>query len=95
MGAALGAGVGARARGLAERVGPEPLEELQDVVLRASHAEHEERDWRAVFFYRNRSLKTGAIDGTLIRVPNTPSYLAMYGSVGTEYDCRVLGAERV
>ena len=67
-------------------LGPEPLEELQDVVLRASHAEHEERDWRAVIIGRNRPLKTGAIDGTLIRVPDTPANRAMYGSVGTGDD---------
>ena len=67
-------------------LGPEPLEELRDVVLRASHAEHEERDWRAVIIGRNRPLKTGAIDGTLIRVPDTPANRAMYGSVGTGDD---------
>jgi Transposase DDE domain/Insertion element 4 transposase N-terminal len=67
-------------------LGPEPLEELQDVVLRASHAEHEERDWRAVIIGRNRPLKAGAIDGTLIRVPDTPANRAMYGSVGTGDD---------
>ena len=29
-------------------LGPEPLEELQDIVLRASWAEHQDRDRRAV-----------------------------------------------
>ena len=29
-------------------LGPQPLEELQDIVLGASPAEHEDRDWRAV-----------------------------------------------
>jgi len=67
-------------------LGPEPLEELQDIVLRASWQEHEERDWRAVTIGRNRPLKTGAIDGTLIRVPDTPANRAMYGSVGTGDD---------
>ncbi len=67
-------------------LGPEPLEELQDIVLRASFREHEERDWRAVIIGRNRPLKTGAIDGTLIRVPDTPANRAMYGSVGTGDD---------
>ena len=67
-------------------LGPEPLEELQDIVLRASWQEHEERDWRAVIIGRNRPLKTGAIDGTLIRVPDTPANRAMYGSVGTGDD---------
>ena len=67
-------------------LGPEPLEELQAGVLRASHAEHEERDWRAVVTGRDRPLKAGAIDGTLIRVPDTPANRAMYGSVGTGDD---------
>ena len=67
-------------------LGPEPLEELQDVVLRASWQEHEERDWRAVVIGRNRPLKAGAVDGTLIRVPDTPANRAMYGSVGTGDD---------
>jgi len=67
-------------------LGPEPLEELQDIVLRASFREHEERDWRAVIIGRNRPLKTGAIDGTLIRVPDTPANRAVFGSVGTGDD---------
>jgi hypothetical protein len=67
-------------------LGPEPLEELQAVVLRASHAEHEERDWRAVIIGRSRPLKTGSLDGTLIRVPDTPANRAAFGSVGTGDD---------
>ena len=67
-------------------LGPEPLEELQAVVLRASHAEHEERDWRAVIIGRNRPLKAGSLDGTLIRVPDTPANRAAFGSVGTGDD---------
>jgi hypothetical protein len=67
-------------------LGPEPLGELQDIVLRASFREHEERDWRAVIIGRNRPLKAGSLDGTLIRVPDTPANRAMYGSVGTGDD---------
>jgi hypothetical protein len=67
-------------------LGPEPLEELQAVVLRASWREHEDRDWRAVIIGRNRPLKAGAVDGTLIRVPDTPANRAVYGSVGTGDD---------
>ena len=40
-------------------LGPEPLEELQAIVLRASWQEHEDRDWRAVIIGRNRPLKAG------------------------------------
>jgi hypothetical protein len=64
-------------------LGPEPLEELQAVVLRASWQEHEDRDWRAVIIGRTRPLKTGSADGTVIRVPDTPANRALYGSVGT------------
>jgi len=64
-------------------LGPEPLEELQDIVLRASRAGHQDRDWRAVIIGRNRPLKAGSLDGTLIRVPDTPANRAAFGSVGT------------
>ena len=40
-------------------LGPEPLEELQDIVLRASQAEHEERDWRAVVIGRLQGVVRG------------------------------------
>ena len=67
-------------------LGPEPLEELQDIVLRASHREHEDRDWRAVIIGRDRPLKAGSAGGTLIRVPDTPANRAVYGSAGTGDD---------
>jgi hypothetical protein len=67
-------------------LGPGPLEELRDIVLRASHAEHEERDWRAVIIGKTRPLKAGSLDGTLIRVPDTPANRRTYGSVGTSDD---------
>jgi hypothetical protein len=67
-------------------LGPEPLEELQDVVLRASWQEHQDRDWRAVIIGKLRPLKAGSIDGTLIRVPDTPANRAVFGSTGTGDD---------
>ena len=67
-------------------LGPEPLEELQDIVLRASWQEHRDRDWRAVIIGRSRPLQAGSLDGTLIRVPDTPANRKMYGSVGTSDD---------
>ena len=63
-------------------LGPGPLEELQDIVLRASWQEHEDRDWRAVIIGRDRPLKAGSLDGTLVRVPDTPANRAAFGSVG-------------
>jgi Insertion element 4 transposase N-terminal len=64
-------------------LGPQPLEELRDIVLRASHAEHAVRDWRAVVIGR---LKVSSADGTLIRVPDRPANRAAFGSVGTGDD---------
>jgi hypothetical protein len=67
-------------------LGSEPLEELQAIVLRASWQEHEDRDWRAVAAGRDMPLKPGSLDGTLIRVPDTPANRAAFGSVGTGDD---------
>jgi hypothetical protein len=64
-------------------LGPEPLEELRDIVLRASWREHEDRDWRAAAAGRRRPLKVSSLDGTLIRVPDTPANRAAFGSAGT------------
>jgi Insertion element 4 transposase N-terminal/Transposase DDE domain len=67
-------------------LGAQPLEELRDIVLRASRAEHAGRDWRAVPIGRAHPLKVGSLDGTLIRVPDTPGNRAAFGSVGTGDD---------
>jgi hypothetical protein len=67
-------------------LGPEPLEELRAIVLRASWREHQDRDWRAVIIGKLRPLKAGSIDGTLIRVPDTPANRAVFGSTGTGDD---------
>jgi hypothetical protein len=64
-------------------LGPGPLEELQAAVLSASWAEHEYRDWRAA---PAGPLRPGSLDGTLIRVPDTPANRAAFGSVGTGDD---------
>ena len=87
VGAGLGAGVGTGVLGdWRIALGPEPLEELRDIVLRASWREHEDRDWRAVIIGRIRPLKAGSLDGTLLRVPDTPANRAAFGSVGTGDD---------
>jgi hypothetical protein len=67
-------------------LGPEPLEELQDIVQRASLREHEDRDWRAAAVGGGRPLRASSLDGTLIRVPDTPANRAVFGSVGTGDD---------
>ena len=61
-------------------LGPGPLEELRDIVLEASRREHGERDWRAA---PAGPLTVSSLDGTLIRVPDTPVNRAASGSVGT------------
>jgi len=69
-----------------QALGPEPLEELRDTVLRSSWQEHEERDWRAAVIGKVKRLKVSSADGTLIRVPDTPANRAAFGSAGTGDD---------
>ena len=61
-------------------LGPGPLEELRAIVLEASRCEHEARDWREAAAGR---LTVCSLDGTLIRVPDTPANRTAFGSVGT------------
>ena len=53
-----------------EAVGPGPLEQLRDLLLAGIDAEHREHDCRAVLA---GALEAGSIDGSLIRVPDTPA----------------------
>jgi hypothetical protein len=61
-------------------LGPGPAEELLRIVLGASLREHGERDWREA---RAGRLRVCSLDGTLIRVPDTPANRAAFGSAGT------------
>jgi hypothetical protein len=68
-------------------LGPAPLEELRDLVLGASWCRHQREGCPgAVTVGKSRALKAGAVDGTLIRVPDTPANRAFFGSVGTGDD---------
>ena len=68
-------------------LGPVPLEELRDLVLGSAWREHQEQGCPgAVTIGTRRPLKAGALDGTLIRVPDTPANRAFFGSVGTGDD---------
>ena len=68
-------------------LGPGPLEELRDTVLGSSWREHQGAGCPgAVTIGRNRPLKVGSLDGTLLRVPDTPGNRAFFGSVGTGDD---------
>jgi hypothetical protein len=66
-----------------EALGPQPLEELRDRLLAAVDTEHHEHDYRAV---RVADLDACAIDGSLVRVPDTPANREEYGSAGTADD---------
>src|SRR6266542_2506844 len=66
-----------------QAVGPEPLQRLRDRVLAAVGAEHHQHDWRAV---RVGDLEVCAIDGSLVRTPDTPANRQAFGSAGTADD---------
>jgi Insertion element 4 transposase N-terminal len=65
-------------------LGPVPLEELRDLVLGSAWREHAGGGCPgAVTIGAKRPLKAGSLDGTLIRVPDTPANRAFFGTVGT------------
>ncbi|HEY2261618.1 MAG TPA: hypothetical protein VGI96_03220 [Streptosporangiaceae bacterium] len=66
-----------------EAIGPAPLERLQDMALAGVDGEHRSRDYRAV---TAGDLEVGSIDGSLIRVPDSPANRAVFGSAGTADD---------
>ena len=67
-------------------LGPAPLEGLRDAVLGSAWQEHQDGDCGAVTIGRSRPLKAGSLDGTLIRMPDTPANRAVFGTVGTGDD---------
>jgi hypothetical protein len=68
-------------------LGPVPLEELRDLVLGSAWREHQETGCPgAVTIGKTRPLRAGSLDGTLLRVPDTPASRAFFGSVGTGDD---------
>jgi hypothetical protein len=66
-----------------EALGPAPLERLRDLALAGVDGEHRSRDYRAVTV---GDLEVGSIDGSLIRVPDSPANRAAFGSAGTADD---------
>jgi hypothetical protein len=66
-----------------EALGPAPLERLRDLALAGVDGEHRAHDYRAV---TAGGLETGSIDGSLIRVPDSPANRAAFGSAGTADD---------
>jgi hypothetical protein len=68
-------------------LGPVPLEELRDLVLGSAWREHQGRGCPgAVTIGKRRPLRAGSLDGTLLRVPDTPANRAFFGTVGTSDD---------
>ena len=68
-------------------LGPVPLEELRDLVLGSAWREHAGGGCPgAVTIGKKRLLKAGSLDGTLVRVPDTPANRAFFGTVGTGDD---------
>jgi hypothetical protein len=68
-------------------LGPVPLEELRDLVLGSAWREHQGRGCPgAVTIGKKAPLKAGSLDGTLLRVPDTPANRAFFGTVGTSDD---------
>ena len=68
-------------------LGPVPLEELRDLVLGSSWAGHQGQGCPgAVTIGKSRPLTAGSLDGTLLRVPDTPANRAFFGTVGTADD---------
>ena len=68
-------------------LGPVPLEELRDLVLGSAWREHQEQGCPgAVTIGKRGPLRAGSLDGTLLRVPDTPANRAFFGSVGTGDD---------
>jgi hypothetical protein len=66
-----------------EAISAAPLEQLQDLALAGVDGEHRSRDYRAITV---GDLEAGSIDGSLIRVPDTPANRAAFGSAGTADD---------
>jgi hypothetical protein len=66
-----------------EALGPAPLEWLRDLALAGVDGEHRAHDYRAVAV---GGLEVGSIDGSLIRVPDSPANRAAFGSAGTADD---------
>jgi hypothetical protein len=64
-------------------IGPAPLERLQDMTLAGVDGEHRSHDYRAV---TAGDLEVGSIDGSLIRIPDSPANRAAFGSAGTADD---------
>jgi hypothetical protein len=64
-----------------DAAGPDPALLLQGMVLAASDAEHQDRDWRDV---QAGDLELCSADGSVTRMPDTPANRAESGSAASE-----------
>jgi hypothetical protein len=76
-------------------LGPAPLEELQAAVLAAAGEDHAAGPGRSLVAGRSRPLSVHSMDGSLLRVPDTPRNRAAFGSVGTADDSAAWPAVRL
>jgi Insertion element 4 transposase N-terminal len=76
-------------------LGPAPLEELQAAVLAAAGKEHAARPGQSLAAGRSRPLAVHSMDGSLLRVPDTPQNRAEFGTVGTAGDASSWPAVRL
>jgi hypothetical protein len=68
-------------------LGPVPLEELRDLVLGVAWREHAGGGCPgSVTIGKKAPLRAGSLDGTLVRLPDTPANRAFFGTVGTGDD---------
>ena len=87
VGAAVAAGVGAGGRGLAERARPGPPGRTAGPRAGSGLARAPGAGLPgAVTIGKGRPLRAGSLDGTLLRVPDTPANRAFFGTVGTGDD---------
>jgi hypothetical protein len=75
--------------------GPAPLEELQAAVLAAAGKEHAGQDGQSLTIGRSRPLTVNSMDGSLLRVPDTPGNRAAFGTAGTAGDASSWPAVRL
>ncbi len=69
-------------------LGPVPLEELRDLVLGSAWREHQDGGCPgAVTIGQRRPLRAGSLDGTLLRVPDTPGLATCPSPAGSGRSC--------
>jgi hypothetical protein len=76
-------------------LGPAPLEELEAAVLAAAAREHAGRPGQSLTIGNEHPVAFHSADGSVLRVPDTPSNRAEFGSVGTADDSAAWPAVRL